>query len=798
VRTAGKYKTVRQIADTVLKMEGGVPVYVKDVASVQDSYKELRNYATTNKKDSVIMWITKESGANTVEIVDIVTRELEKIKAVLPPDIEILSVWDTSKLIRDSVARLRETALWGGSIAFLVLLFFLWNLRSTLTLAISIPFAIVTTFIGIYFAGYTLNMITLSGLALSVGMILDNSIVVLENIFRHLQEGKERKEAARLGATEVSMAITASTLTSVIVFIPMVFSTGITGQFAKPLGLTVTFALFASLLIALTMVPMFASRFFKAERVRKEGKYFASLQSIYKKTLEKSLRHRALTLTAGLGIFIMSLLIFSFFIGGEVLPKLDEIYSSGLVRMAPGSSLDETYKFVKKVEQAVMEEPEFRSIISMTGLSDSSKMDTAQGAGAAGVDEAVIYFEISPKSERNRTAVEFMDTVRSKVPPLTRGTFYFMQTNDYLTRGGERPVEIKLFGRDLKVLKKISDQVAERLRREKGIVDVNNSLKMGKPEIQISVDRDKASSMGITVSDIAGTVDAAFLGKKATTFHDQGDEYDIRVRISERDRKTTRDLKDVLISSPGGFQVNLTDIADVKQGRGPVKIEREDQERVVAISADTTSPDLRAIENRVKKILDTITLPEGYYFRYGGSLEDMQELMVSMFFTIGLIILLVYMVMASQFESLVHPFSIMFAVPMSIVGVALALLLTGTTLSVMSFIGIMILIGVVVNNGIVLIDYVNQLRAKGLGKTEALIQGGIVRIRPILMTTLTTILALLPMALNRGEGAELFSPISITLFGGLLVSTLLTLLIVPSLYSLIDDASTWLRKKLNR
>ena len=321
---------------------------------------------------------------------------------------------------------------------------------------------------------------------------------------------------------------------------------------------------------------------------------------------------------------------------------------------------------------------------------------------------------------------------------------------------------------------------------------------MGKPEIQISVDRDKASSMGITVSDVATTVDAAFLGKEVTKYRDQGDEYDIRVRFSERDRKTVSNLSDVLISSPGGFLVNLTDIADIKEGRGPVKIEREDQERVVIISADTTSSDLKSIESKVKKILDTIPLPEGYYFRYGGSLEDMEELMTTMFFTIGLIILLVYMVMASQFESLIHPLSIMFAVPMSIVGVALALFVTGTSLSVMSFIGIMILIGVVVNNGIVLIDYVNHLRAQGLEKSEALIQGGLTRLRPILMTTLTTILALLPMALNRGEGAELFSPISITIFGGLLVSTLLTLLIVPSLYSLIDDAMLWTKEKLHR
>ncbi len=798
VRTTGKYQNVQQIADTIVKMEDGVSVYVKDLATVEDSHEEVRYYAKTNMRDSVVMWVTKESGANTVEVATAVIKEMEKLKNILPSDIRFLNVWDTSKLIGDSVNRLRETALWGGAIAFLVLLLFLWNLRTTLTLAISIPFAIITTFIAIYFAGYTLNIITLSGLALSIGMILDNSIVVLENIFRHLQEGKERKEAARIGSTEVSMAITASTLTSVIVFLPMVFATGITGQFAKPLGVTVTLALFASLLIALTMVPMIASRFLKVTGGNREGRFLTWIKSNYKIILEKSLHHRWLTVSAGVLLFIMSLFIFSLFIGGEVLPKLDEIYTSGVVKLAPGLSLDETYNFVSKVEKAIMDEPEFRSIISLTGLSQTSKYDAAQGAGATGVNESMIFYEIAPKGERKRTAVEFMDTIRSKVPPLAKGTLYFMQTNDYFTRGGGRPIEIKLFGRDLSVLKKISDQVAEGLKKEEEIVDIDISLKMGKPEMQISVDRDKASSMGITVANVANTVDAAFLGREVTKYRDEGDEYNVRVRFSKRDRGTSRNLSDVLISSPRGFMVNLADIAEIKEGRGPVKIERENQERGVIISADTTSSDLRAIERKVKKILDTIPIPEGYYFGYGGSLEDMQELMITMLFTIGLISLLVYMVMAAQFESLTQPLSIMFAVPMSIVGVAIALFVTGTTLSVMSFIGIMILIGVVVNNGIVLIDYVNHLRAQGLEKSEAIIQGGITRLRPILMTTLTTILALLPMALNRGEGAELFSPISITIFGGLLVSTLLTLLIVPSIYSLIDGASVWTRKKLHR
>lgn len=798
VRTTGKYQNIEQIARSIVRVDDGVPIYVKDVANVVDSHKELRHYSKTNMKDSVIMWVTKESGANTVEVVETVLTELENIKTILPADVSILNVWDTSKIISDSVARLRETAFWGGIITFLVLLFFLRNLRSTLILAISIPFSIITTFIALYFTHYTLNIITLSGLALGVGMIVDNSIVVLENIFRHVQEGKERREAALQGASEVSMAIVASTLTSVIVFLPMVFATGITGQFAKPLGVTVTLTLLASLLIALTMVPMIASRFLKIKSTAQEKTFITVLKERYRGILERSLHHRWVAVTTGLSLFIASLFIISSFVGGEVLPKLDEIYTSGIIKMAPGTALDETYSFVRKVEEAIMEEPDFRSIISLTGLSEASKYDTAQGAGPTGVDESMLFYEIAPKHERDRTAVEFMEALRSKVPPLARGSFYFMQTNDYFTRGGERPVVIKVFGRDLFTLKEISDRVVAALDSEDEIVDIDNGLKMGKPELQIAVDRDKASSMGITVSDIAGTVDAAFLGKEVTKYRDEGDEYDIRVRFSERDRATSRDLSDVLIPSPMGFLANLTDVADIKEGRGPVKIEREDQERVAVISADTVSPDLQKLENKIKGILKSIPLPEGYYFRFGGSLEDMQELMFTMFFTIGLIILLVYMVMAAQFESLMHPLSIMFSVPFSIAGVAPALALTGTTLSVMSFIGIMILIGVVVNNGIVMLDYVNHLRSRGIEKKQAIIEGCTTRLRPIFMTTLTTILALLPMALNRGEGAELFSPISITLFGGLLVSTLLTLLVIPSIYSMIDDAGCWLRDKVQR
>jgi HAE1 family hydrophobic/amphiphilic exporter-1 len=678
-----------------------------------------------------------------------------------------------------------------------ILFVFLWNFRTTLTLAISIPFAIIAAFVAIYSAGYTLNIITLSGLALGIGMIVDNSIVVLENIFRHVQEGEDRMEAARAGATEVTMAITASTLTTVIVFLPMVFAQGMTGELTKPLGLTVTFALLASLLVALTLVPMVASRIFKEQPRQRGAGFFEAVKGRYMGVIRFALRHRALVVLGAIVIFVCSLYLIGR-AGGEFMPKLDEMYSTAMLRLPPGTSLEETSRFVGKIEKAVMEEPEFRSIISMTGLTDSSKFDLAMGAGSGSVNESTIYYEIAPKTQRERTGIEFMEMVRSKLPELAEGSMYFMQTTDYFTLGGERPVSVKLFGPDLGVLKERSDLLKERMAQIEGVVDLDNSLKMGKPELQVEVDRDKASSMGISVSQVANTIETAFLGREITKYREAGDEHDIRVRFSERDRESWSDLEDVLLTSPQGFLVNLSDVATVKEGRGPVKIDREDQERVAIVSADAFGRDVGSIMAELGSVFGEVPLPEGYYFQLGGSLEDMQEMMVTMVWTISLIILLVFMVMASQFESLFHPLSIIAGVPFAIIGVALALILTGTTLSVMSFIGIMMLVGIVVNNGIVLIDYINQLRARGMERSEAIVQGGATRLRPILMTTLTTVLALIPMAISRGEGAELFSPIAITIFGGLLTSMLLTLIVMPTIYSLVDDVGQRVRRIIGK
>jgi HAE1 family hydrophobic/amphiphilic exporter-1 len=797
VRTFGKYGSVDQISKTIVKAENGYPVYLKDVARVKDLYKEVRSHGRLNQKEAVIFYVTKEIGTNTVEVADRVFKELGELKKLLPPDVVIEDVFDSSKLVRDSYQSLGDAVQWGALITTIVIFLFLFNIRATLALAFSIPFAIIATFVAVYFVDYTLNLVTLSGLALGVGMMVDNSIVVLENTFRHIEKGTNRKDAARVGASEVNMAITASTLTTVIVFLPLIFAQGMTGQLTKPLALTVTFSLMASLVVALTLVPVIASRTLKIRPGAREERFYDRLKALHQKAVAYTLEHKAKTLISTSIIFVLSIILLKF-AGAEFLPKLDETYTTAVLRMEQGTPLDETTRFVNKIEKALMEEPEFRSVMSMIGISEASQFDLIMGSGPTGVHEAEIFYEIAPKKERKRSGVEFMDVIRSKIPKLTNGTFFFLQTTDYMTMGGERPIEIKLFGKDLYELKKLSDSIMERISRIKGISDLENSLKMGKPEFQITVDRDKASSMGISVNEMADTIETAFLGKEVSKYREEGDEYDIRVRFSEKDRESIENLSDVLIASPKGFQVNLADIAQIKEGMGPIKIQREDQQRKAVVSADIYGRDMASVMSDIRKTLSSFSLPEGYFIKFGGSLKDVQEFQVTMFWTLVLVTLLVYMVMASQFESLFHPLSIMFTVPMALIGVSFALVISGTTVNVMSFIGMMILIGVVVNNGIVMVDYINQLRASGMEKRAAIIEGSAIRLRPILMTSLTTVFGLIPMIVSRGEGSELFAPLGITLFGGMITSTFLTLLVLPVIYSLIDTVGEKTRKLLSR
>ena len=795
VRTMGEYKSLEPIANTIVSMHNGTPIYVKDIARVEDTHKEIRSYTRTNRKDSLVVMILKQSGANTVTVVDRVKAVLDEIKDELPKGVTFHPVIDFSRIIKKVVKRTNFNAIQGGILAILVILFFLGSWRPTLIISLAIPLSVVTTFLGIYGLGYTFNIMTLGGLALGIGMLVDNAVVVIENTFRHLDElGKDRNEAAKVGATEVGMAITASTLTTMAVFFPMVLTSGIAGKLSRPLALTVCLALLASLFVSLTIVPMIASTLLKGRRRDESGpgpgrSRFEPIRNVYRRSLGWALRHRKTVIAATLLLFAGSVYMVPS-LGFEFMPKQDIPILSMMAKMPVGTNLEETNRVIGNIEDILFDQPEIQYAALVIGLTETSKMDLAWGMGTADVNEAQIMAKLVDKEDRIRLADEITDAIRERLPKVKGAEFTFVDLGEMMMgAGSESPVEVKIFGKELSVLKGVGASIAEACRDIPGLRDVELSLKDTKPEIRIKVDREKAARLGLTVGAIGRTVKEAFLGIVASRYRIGGDEYDLRVRLQDLDRNSISDIRNINIPSPLGHQIPLYQVAEIEFGRGPVEITREDQERKVTVKANTFGRDIGSIVEGIKKKVTNIRLPEGYFVKYGGRYQDMEEAFSGLLWALVVAIMLVYMIMAAQFESLLTPFVIMFTVPLGFIGVVAGLLAFGRTLSVPALMGIMILTGIAVNNGIVMIDYVNRLRKRGMEFGEAIVEGAAVRLRPILVTAVTTILGMLPMALSHTEGAELRAPMAIAVASGLLFSTFLTLFIIPIAYSIVHRVS---------
>ena len=795
VRTMGEYKSLEPIANTIVSMHNGTPIYVKDIARVEDTHKEIRSYTRTNRKDSLVVMILKQSGANTVTVIDRVKAVLDEIKDELPKGVTFHPVIDFSRIIKKVVKRTNFNAIQGGILAILVILFFLGSWRPTLIISLAIPLSVVTTFLGIYGLGYTFNIMTLGGLALGIGMLVDNAVVVIENTFRHLDElGKDRNEAAKVGATEVGMAITASTLTTMAVFFPMVLTSGIAGKLSRPLALTVCLALLASLFVSLTIVPMIASTLLKGRRRDESGpgpgrSRFEPIRNVYRRSLGWALRHRKTVIAATLLLFAGSVYMVPS-LGFEFMPKQDIPILSMMAKMPVGTNLEETNRVIGNIEDILFDQPEIQYAALVIGLTETSKMDLAWGMGTADVNEAQIMAKLVDKEDRIRLADEITDAIRERLPKVKGAEFTFIDLGEMMMgAGSESPVEVKIFGKELSVLKGVGASIAEACRDIPGLRDVELSLKDTKPEIRIKVDREKAARLGLTVGAIGRTVKEAFLGIVASRYRIGGDEYDLRVRLQDLDRNSISDIRNINIPSPLGHQIPLYQVAEIEFGRGPVEITREDQERKVTVKANTFGRDIGSIVEDIKKRVTNIRLPEGYFVKYGGRYQDMEEAFSGLLWALVVAIMLVYMIMAAQFESLLTPFVIMFTVPLGFIGVVAGLLAFGRTLSVPALMGIMILTGIAVNNGIVMIDYVNRLRKRGMEFGEAIVEGAAVRVRPILVTAVTTILGMLPMALSHTEGAELRAPMAIAVASGLLFSTFLTLFIIPIAYSIVHRVS---------
>ncbi|MBP8718364.1 MAG: efflux RND transporter permease subunit [Candidatus Atribacteria bacterium] len=801
VRTLGRFKNLEDIEKVVLYNMQGRQIYLTEVAQVIDTYKERDVIAYINGLPSISFNLQKESGSNTVLVANRVYQELEKIKDLLPHEVEITVAYDSSDFIKKAISQVVNVGLTGALLAVIVLFLFLRSLKSTLIISLAIPISIISTFILLYFSNLTLNMMTMGGLALGVGMLVDNAIVVLENIFRHHQLGEEAPLAADYGANEVSNAIIASTLTTIAVFLPVIYVSGIAGELFKTMGLTITFSLLMSLFVALTLIPMLSSRLMKNEKVLSpsmanpgsnfknksslspSGGLFNFVKKEYGSLIKWSLRHRGIVVIGAIVIFMVSLSLIPI-VGTEFMPSVDQGMFNINISLPVGTNLAVTEEVIRTVEGIASEIPEVRYVFSIVG---GGGMGMNQSTSSGGT----IMVTLVDQRERERSTKEIIADLRTKVGEFPDTTINFGEQGVSLVTGS--PLSIKITGDSLSELEYIADTVISLLSEIEGVYDLQSSIEEVLPELHIDIDREKANLYGLTTGQIATTIQNALLGKVAGYYLEEGEQYDITVKLARGNVEQISELENLVISSAYGLQVPLKEVAAVKTGAGPQAINREKQQRQVTVTGSVSGRVLGEVIQDAQQQLASLVLPEGYHYTFSGEYEQMTESFSDLFFALILSILLVFMIIAAQFESLLFPFAVIFSIPFALIGVIIALLLARTSLNILVLLGFIMLAGIVVNNAIVLIDYINQLRQRGIERNEAVVEGGETRLRPILMTTLTTILGLVPMALGIGEGAELRAPLAVAIIGGLTSSTFLTLIIIPIFYTYLDD----LAKKLH-
>jgi HAE1 family hydrophobic/amphiphilic exporter-1 len=783
VRTLGEYTDIKEIEELLLP--GGVRL--KDVAVVQDAFKEQTSLTRINGRPSIGLYIQKESDANTVFVASRVRAELNRIMRDYDGGLNYNIFWDESDYVVKALRNLGENIVVGALLAVIVLLVFLKNIRTTLIIGTAIPVGIISAFILLFFGDISLNMMSLGGLALSVGMLVDNGIVVLENIFRHREEGALADDAAREGAKEVALAIIASTLTTVAVFLPIVFVEGIAAQLFVDLSKTVTFALLSSLLVSLTLVPMLSAQLMRGKTVKQwdgegEVKGFRRFLAWYQDAIGKLLRRRRLVVLLVGGAFLFSLFLIPR-IGMEFMPAMDVSAITVSVELPWGSLREETEAIVQHIEAFVSQIPEVRTTSHVVGGGGS------MGTGGAENHRGQLDLELLPIKERQRTSVQVIEEIREYVGNIP-GAKINVRGRDMMGMGGAAgaaPIAISLRGQDLDELYFWAEVLTEELAAIPGTREVRSSVAEGRPELHVKIDRDRAASHGTSVVQVANTIRTAVDGQVATRLRREGSEIDVRVSLPKDKPLTPDELERLLVPTATGGHVPLYEVASLGEGAGPIAITRYGQAREVTVTAQLAGRDLGGVMMDIRQKLDTIGLPEHLMVSMRGEAEEMQEAFGDLWVAMALATALVYMILASLFESLIHPFTIMITLPLAAIGVILSLFVTGRALSVPALVGAIMLVGIVVNNGIVLVDYINQLRSRGYDRERAIAEGSATRVRPVLMTTLTTVVALIPLALGIGEGAEMQAPLATVLVGGLTTSTVLTLGFLPVFYSIMDD-----------
>jgi HAE1 family hydrophobic/amphiphilic exporter-1 len=803
LRTMGEFKTISEVDDILVSVgRGGEPVFLRDIGSVSETSKETRLKLRMNGDQGIMMMVTKSSGANSVLVARQVKETLARIEPTLKEGVKF-HVWlDMSRIIERMSSKSSRNILQGGILAMLLIFLFLRNLKPTVAIGITIPLSIVVAFISFYLLGYTLNLITLGGLALGVGMLVDNAVVVIENIYRHLQEGMSPVEAARKGTVEVGMAIAGSTLTTIAVFFPMMFATGIAGRLAQSLAVSVIIALLASLFVALTIVPMLAAWMFRARRKKGSAAVggvvalgedkFTRTRDRYESLLRRVLPRRKKVVLAVVAAFILAL-VGAAFLGKEFMPATDNAMLYLKLSMPVGTNIEQTDRIVKYLEEQSLKDPNVITTFVQVGTSEQSASDTAQGTGAAGSHEAIIYAYLKPSSERAESDKQILERWRKSFPTLENSVITAIDIAGASMFGGSAsPIEINCYGRDMGRLERIAESIRERIVDVEGLRDVKVSLEKSKPELQLHIKKEEASKLGLTPYAISSQVQTYTIGTVVSRMFVEGEDREIRVRLNENDRASLEDLKKLPIQTPMGAKVYLSEVAEFKDLLGPVRIDRENMVRKVTVGANFVGSNLGAIVNEIRSRTSGINrqLPEGYFIEIGGQYENMTETFTTLAFALLIALVLVFAVMASLYENLKFPFINMFTLPLAFIGVVVLLAITGKTINMGSIMGFIILAGIAVNNGIVMVDYINQLIGDGMDRLEAVVKGAATRMRPILITSLTTMVGMVPMALNTKEGGEMNSPMAVAIIGGLLASTFLTLFFIPVLYTYFAKIKT--------
>jgi len=817
VRSMGQFQSIEDIRNLVVLTRQGVPVYLRDLAEVSDTTEQYRSFMRINGRPGIQIQVAKQSGKNTVAVANAVRREVERVNREVP-GIKLIVTQDNSMFIQRAIDNVQEHALVGGILVVLIIFAFLRDVRSTLIVCTSIPVSVVGTFALLFFGGFTLNTMTFGGLALGVGMIVDASIVVLENTHRHLHMGKDKMTAAIEGSEEVWSAILASTLTHIAVFIPLLFLSGTASIMFTQLSVVVMFSLAMSLFVAVTIVPVLCSRWLKtpdeeahatgimASFYRMSERFLETMDEQYRRAIHLALNHRPTVIGGAAALVVAAVLIYPM-VSVELMPQTDEGEVNINAELAVGTRIERTEEAILRLEEIVRERvPEAVTIITNGGGGGNNW----QQGGGGNTHRGQIGVMLSPRAERTRTNEEIAIALRRDLQGLpgvavranpaggNNQIMRFLSGGGQNNTGGSSRLQVEIRGHDLDDARRVAQDVRTLMEDTPGIADVSVGREEGRPEIAVRVDRPKAAMLGMSVASVASTIQTNVAGTTAAQFRERGNEYPVVVRLREADRQEISDVGDVLLSTPSGQVVPAKNVLAVNREAGPVQIDRKNMERITRVNAETEIPLSEAVA-AVQGRIGQVRVPPDFSVGFGSEVEEQARSFQQLRLVLILAVLLVYAVMASQYESLRDPFIIMFSVPVAAIGVVLSLLLTGSSFSMQAYIGIIMLAGIVVSNAILLVDYINTLRRRdGLPIRQAVELGGRTRLRPILMTSIATMLGLVPMAIGVGEGGELQAPLARVVIGGLLTSTAVTLVLVPAVYSLFEEGLSGLFRKSAR